>query len=61
MNIDILQNAHGIIPGDTLHLDGGRRKQLETVAKAMAYNPEIKAPESAPPKYLVECGKNLLV
>lgn len=44
VNLHMLQTSNGIVPGNTYHLDPNRRKQLELVANAMAYSPEIKEP-----------------
>ena len=57
VNIELLQNSQGIIPGDTLHLDSRRKRQLETVAKAMSFSPK---PLDSSGKYLAERGKNIL-
>ena len=39
INIDLLQNSKGIIPVETYDLDPARKRQLETVAKSLAYSP----------------------
>lgn len=39
MNLDVLRGNNVVIPGETYELDPRRRKQLETVARAMAGSP----------------------
>ena len=58
--MNMLQSHQGIVPGNTYHLDPQRKKQLEYVAKAMAYSPEIKEPSFIPENYLAERGKKLI-
>lgn len=55
LNIDLLQNSKGIIPGETYELDPARKRQLETVAKSMAYSP-LRLEKN----YLAERGKTIL-
>ena len=35
----MIETSGGIVPGNTYHLDPSRKKQLEYVAKSMAYTP----------------------